>query len=57
MARDNGSTKSRRRRQGFHDFPIFKNQGTYSYLEDVEVKKADITIGQRISMVSSVGKE
>ena len=57
MARDKGSKKSRRRRLGCHDFPISKNQGTYSILDDVRVKKVNITIGQLVAMVPSVRKE
>ena len=57
MTRDKGSKKSRRRRLDFHDFPISQNQGSYLILDDVEVKKADITIGQLVAMVPSVRKE
>ena len=57
MTRNKGSKKSRRRRLDFHDFPISQNQCSYSILDDVEVKKADITIGQLVAMVPSVRKE
>ena len=57
MARDNRSTKSQRRWQDFHAFQFSKNQGAYSYLEDVGVKKADIIIRQLIAMVPSVCKK
>jgi hypothetical protein len=57
MARDKGSKKSRRRRLGFHDFPISQNQGSYSILDDMVVKKADITIGQLVAIVPSVRKK
>ena len=57
MARDKGLKKSRQRRLGFHDFPISKTQGSYSILDDVGVKKTNITIGQLMAMVPSVCKE
>ena len=57
MARDKESKKSRRRRLGFYDFSISKNQDSYSILDDVGVKKADITIEQLVAMVPSVRKE
>ena len=57
MARDKGLKKSRRRWLGFHDFSISKNQDSFSILDNMEVKKTDITIRQLVAMVPSVRKE
>ncbi len=38
-------------------FQFQKTQSSYSILDDVGVKKADITIGQLVAMVPSVCKE
>jgi hypothetical protein len=49
--------KSRRRRFGFQDFPIFRDSGPYSVVKDVGSQKANITIRQLVAMVPSARRE